>query len=323
MEMMCRELPVLPETVDTEAREVDVIFTTGARVERYNYRDGRYIEELVVTPEAVDLSRLNNGAAVLNAHYAYDIVDVVASVVPGSARIENGKGVCRIRFVEAGVDPDSDKIWAKVKGGILRNISVGYRVITVEERQEGDQIPVHRVTRWQPMEISLVPIGADDGAVVRSEERERRTTYTATIHRTGDEAMKDKNQPGGEAAAPEANAETRSETVETQAAETAEQRAAALSTAKDEGRDEVRSEIEEILDLAKLGDRSLDDVRSWVKDKKSAKEVRGIIADEAATRGEETASRTANSSLESGGNSTADNMRSMLAKRGIQTQQGA
>ena len=318
MEMMCRELPVLPETVDAEAREVDVIFTTGARVERHNYRDGRYIEELVVTPEAVDLSRLNNGAAVLNAHYAYDIVDVIASVVPGSAKIENGQGVCRIRFVEAGVDPASDAIWAKVKGGILRNISVGYRVITVEESQVGENIPVHRVTRWQPMEISLVPIGADDGAVVRSERR--REKFTATIHRAGDEAMTDKKQPDGNA--DPAATETRIETVTTQA-ETAEQRAAAISAAKDEGRDAARSEFEEILDLASLAGRTLTDVRSWVKEKKSAKDVRGLIADEKATRDEEIATRSANGSPDSNGTALADNMRKRLAERGIQTQQGA
>jgi hypothetical protein len=35
--------------------------------------DGPYFEELEVSDRAVDLSRMNNGAAVLNAHGTYDV----------------------------------------------------------------------------------------------------------------------------------------------------------------------------------------------------------------------------------------------------------
>ena len=38
--IMSRALPVVPATIDLEAREVDVIFTTGAQVARRDWRRG-------------------------------------------------------------------------------------------------------------------------------------------------------------------------------------------------------------------------------------------------------------------------------------------
>src|SRR5690606_27065274 len=62
-----------------------------------------------------------------------------------------------------------DAAWNKVRQGILPNVSVGYRVHKFEKVEGGDETtPVFRATDWEPHEVSLVTVGADAGAVIRS-----------------------------------------------------------------------------------------------------------------------------------------------------------
>ena len=53
---------------------------------------------LVVTPRAVRLDRLNPGAPFLNTHSDSDLRDVIGSVVPGSAKLKDGKGIALARL---------------------------------------------------------------------------------------------------------------------------------------------------------------------------------------------------------------------------------
>lgn len=58
-----------------------------------------------------------------------------------------------------------------VRDGIRTDVSVGYRILEAEQDGEQEGMPVYRVTRWQPMEISLVAVPADPTVGVgRSEE---------------------------------------------------------------------------------------------------------------------------------------------------------
>ena len=62
------------DTVDAEARSVEVLWSTGAMVRRTELWTGkRYDEVLSLDPRHVDLSRLNNGAPLLNAHGTFDL----------------------------------------------------------------------------------------------------------------------------------------------------------------------------------------------------------------------------------------------------------
>jgi phage major head subunit gpT-like protein len=155
---------VRPGTVNIEDRTVEITWTTGSRGRRYSWSIGEYYEELDVSPTAVRLERLNNGAPFLNLHDQWDL-DAVLGVVERSW-IENGEGVALVRFSQR---PEVDGIFKDVRDGILRNISVGYtvhRYVLVEDGE--DQIPVYRAMDWEPTELSLVPVGFDDGAKVRS-----------------------------------------------------------------------------------------------------------------------------------------------------------
>ena len=307
--IMSRALPVVPATIDLEAREVDVIFTTGAQVARRDWRRGEdYIEELVVSDAAIDLGRLNNGAPVLDTHYSYSVDEVVAGIIPGSARVDGANGVCRIKFTPDGVDVRADSAWGKIAAGVLRNISVGYRIVEFVEIRDEGKTPIRKVTRWEPMEISLVPMGADDGAVVRSadDKRGERREFTATFTRSGDSTMT------------KATAAAEGTEARNAPAETDEQRAAALTAARTEAVTAARSEFSEMLDLAVLGKRSLADVRGWLKDGKSLADIRSAVTDAAAAETDSTASRGAHNAPTDGGvQMMQENMRSLIESQGM------
>jgi HK97 family phage prohead protease len=160
---------VRPGSVDPEKRTAEVVWTTGARVMRGFWE--RYYEELSLDPKHVRLERLNNGAPLLNAHDGWDARGVLGVVEAGSAKLAGKEGVAIVRFARAEDDPEADKVFRKVLDGILQNVSVGYRVHKMEKVEGGDeQIPVYRCVDWEPYEISVVPMGADDGAGFRSTE---------------------------------------------------------------------------------------------------------------------------------------------------------
>jgi HK97 family phage prohead protease len=155
---------VSPATIDEAKRTVEVVWTTGARVLRGYY--DQFWEELSLDPKHVRMDRLNGGAPLLDAHNGYDNGGVIGVVE--SARLEKGRGTATVRFAKAEDDPNADAIFRKVKDGIIRNVSVGYRINKMEKvSEETGKVPVYRAVDWTPHEISFVPIGADAGAGVR------------------------------------------------------------------------------------------------------------------------------------------------------------
>jgi hypothetical protein len=161
---------------NTDDNTVDLIWTTGAKVRRRSWIDGPYDEELVVDTDSVRLDRLNAGAPFLNTHSDYDLSDVIGAVVPGTAKIVNGQGIATVRLSSAPGDADNVQ---KIKDGIVRNVSVGYLIHGVEklESDRGDAVPIWRVVDWEPMEISAVPIPADPGAQMRSEDTSKQRLF--------------------------------------------------------------------------------------------------------------------------------------------------
>lgn len=164
---------ILPKTLNEELRTVDVVWTTGAAVLRGFFQ--QYWEKLSLEPKSVRMKRLNNGAPFLNTHCADDASTVPGVVQPGSAALEPKRGIATVRFTRAGVDPNADMIFEKVKDGILQNISVGYQTYEMTKVSEGgaDKIPIFEATDWEPYELSVVPMGSDDGAGFRAASTER------------------------------------------------------------------------------------------------------------------------------------------------------
>lgn len=154
-----------PESFNEQDRSIDVIWSTGARVYRSALFDEDYWEELSLDPQAVRLERLNTGAPLLNSHQQRNLLDVIGVVE--NAWIENNTGYARIRFSSR---QEVDPIFRDVKDGILRNVSVGYRVHRYQEVTEADtKTRILRAVDWEPFELSLVAVGADADAGVRAE----------------------------------------------------------------------------------------------------------------------------------------------------------
>lgn len=162
--MLSLRAAVRPGSVDIDARTVELTWTTGAKGRRWSWDVGSYMEELDVSDGAVRLDRLNNGAPLLDTHNQYQLSAVLAVVE--RAWLEGGEGHALVRFSKR---DDADVVFKDVVDGILRNISVGYAVHRYEVvEEEDDKLPTYRAVDWEPLELSLVPIGFDDGAKVRS-----------------------------------------------------------------------------------------------------------------------------------------------------------
>lgn len=167
--LQTREAEFRAQSFDEGSNTIEIVWTTGATVRRRSWIDGPYDEVLEVGSENVRLGRLNAGAPFLNAHGSYDLSQVIGSIVPGTAKIEAGRGIATVQLSRA--DGDAD-IVQKIRDGVIRNVSAGYAVHQVEKTESDDgTVPVWRVTDWEPFEISAVPIGADPGAQTRSSDR--------------------------------------------------------------------------------------------------------------------------------------------------------
>lgn len=174
--MMTRAMPV--STIDREARTVEIVWTTGATVRRYDHwREEYFDEQLIVSPEAVDLTRLNSGAPFLNQHSSWSLSDVLGVVE--RAWLAGSEGRALIRFPKEGVNPAADQIFELMADGIIRNISAGYSITKVEREKRDGQPTLWRVVEWQPYEISAVSVGADDGAKTRADDGAK--TYPVTF----------------------------------------------------------------------------------------------------------------------------------------------
>lgn len=142
-----------------------LVASTGAAVRRYDwYRERPYIEQLVVEPGAVRLTRLERGAPLLNSHWSWHLENVLG--VTENPTITDGAVECDATFSRrdsvAGYVQD-------VADGVIRNVSVGYvyhRVEMVPPEEEGG-LWTYRVIDWEPYEVSLVPIPADMDAQVK------------------------------------------------------------------------------------------------------------------------------------------------------------
>lgn len=203
-----RAASVTPSSLDRENRTVDIVWTTGATVQRVRWEgwDERveYDEELVVSGNAVRLERLNAGGPFLDSHRSWGLDSVLGSVVPGSVRIEGGKGHATIQLTGA---EDASGVVQRILEGTVRNVSVGYRVHEYEiTRKEGER-EHWRAVDWEPMEISAVAIPADAGAQTRSAEGRPGMLNTCVLVRAQDnsadadhrkEAVMPKNQNGAD-----------------------------------------------------------------------------------------------------------------------------
>lgn len=128
-----------------EDRTLEFSFSSETPVDRWFGR-----EVLSHSLESVDLARLNDGAPVLFNHDPDRVIGVVERAwVDGEKR----RGMTRVRFSRSEY---AQQVLSDITDGILRNVSVGYRVVDAVPLDETIQI-----TSWVPHEVSIVSIPAD------------------------------------------------------------------------------------------------------------------------------------------------------------------
>jgi HK97 family phage major capsid protein len=142
-------------TVDAKARTAALSFSSEFPVERWFGQ-----EVLDHAPTAVRLGRLNNGGALLMDHDRNDQIGVVESATIDP---KTKKGRAIVRF---GKSARAEEIFQDVMDGIRRLVSVGYRIHKTETESKSGGVEVVRVTDWEPFEISIVSIPADDSVGV-------------------------------------------------------------------------------------------------------------------------------------------------------------
>lgn len=176
-----------PESLNVEARTVEVTFGTDAPVKMWSWDYGEIRESLSFDPAHVRLNRLNSGAPVLDNHDAYGSVsDIVIGVVE-KAWADGKKGYASLRFANS---EKASGVLSLIRDGILRNVSVGYRVnkYTITRATEKAEKDLYRAVDWEPHEISLVAVPADADAQVRGEgvpKPEVEYDYNDIIHQRG------------------------------------------------------------------------------------------------------------------------------------------
>lgn len=130
---------------EQEDRVMEFSFSSEYPVER-----GFGMEVLSHEDGAADLGRLNDGAPLLFNH---DMDRPIGVVERAYLDKDKKKGFSRVRFSR---NSFAQEILTDVKDGIMRNISVGYRIKEMEERNNE-----FIATNWEPYEISVVASGAD------------------------------------------------------------------------------------------------------------------------------------------------------------------
>ena len=154
--------------IDEEARTVGLSFSSDAPVERWFG-----MEVLDHSPKSVDLGRLNDGAPLLMDHDTSDQIGRVES-----ASVDGKRGQAIVRFSKSA---RAQEIFTDVMDGIRQNISVGYRIneMELDESRSEDEVETYVATRWQPYEVSVVSVPADNSiGIARSAEGDNITEIT-------------------------------------------------------------------------------------------------------------------------------------------------
>jgi len=220
-----RAAELAPNTADADSRTVEVVWSAGARVRRATFFGEPYDEELSLDPAHVRLDRLNAGAPFLKVHELDTLDAVIGSVVPGSARIENGRGIALVRISERA---DVEPIWRDIQAGHIRAVSIGYQVHRFEVSKPEAARELWRAVDWTPFEVSAVAVGADPAAGFRAQH----PLHDCVLHRRdapsstkGPIPMTDKTEAPASDAAPATTQPT--EPVETEDTPMTEPKAAA------------------------------------------------------------------------------------------------
>lgn len=163
-----------PTSIDEATRSFDAVITTETPVRRWvpnprirkpEIEDCSWIEvDEVLVAAGIDLSRAR-GMPLLDCHDSYSGIDKILGKVD-DVRVEAQTIVGRPSLAHRHADLLPDII-----DGYLGNISAGYDYDIYDDTElqdRPDDVPLLLVNRWLLTETSIVPVGADPNAFIRS-----------------------------------------------------------------------------------------------------------------------------------------------------------
>jgi len=157
-----RNLNIDSGHINEEERTVEVTFSSETEEVIRHFGSERGVEVLDhSSTDSVDMSRMNDGAPVVDAHTG----DQLGVVENASIDTVAKKGRATLRFSKA--TERAKEIFADIVDNIRRNVSAGYKPIKfIRETQEPGELPIFRAVKWMPLEISIVPVPADSSVGV-------------------------------------------------------------------------------------------------------------------------------------------------------------
>jgi HK97 family phage major capsid protein/HK97 family phage prohead protease len=154
---------------ESEDRTLEFPFASEAPVERYYG-----MEVLSMDAKSMDLTRLNDGAPLLYQHDADKIVGVVQK-----AYIKNKRAYARVKLANNELGREMQEL---IKDGIIRNVSFGYKINSMEADESTSPV-TYRATSFQPFEISLVTVPADNSVGIgRSFSHNENVDTASAVH---------------------------------------------------------------------------------------------------------------------------------------------
>lgn len=272
MSELQRRAMFLPGSFSDQDSSVEVVFSSETPVLTYNSEIGYFNEVLSHETGCVRLQRLKDGASVLDNHNKYGSIKGILGVTD-DARVEKQQGIARIRL---STKEDNIGFVKDVKDGIVKNVSVGYKVYRYQDISTPDSdTRTLKAIDWEPYEISFVQVPADPRAQVRNDNEKNE----CEIISEGEKVNK-RNEGENQTAAQVATT-TEAEPANSQAQAPAAQQAEA-TPAQEPANAEVIAEQEkqrniEIMESCQAHGLGSDFARSLIAGKQSIGEVRKLI----------------------------------------------
>jgi len=202
-------------------------------------------EVLNMTSEAMDMSRLNDGAPLLFNHDPDRIIGVVQR-----AYIKDKRAYAKVKLANNELGREMQDL---IRDGIVRNVSFGYRINDMEEDRSTTPV-TYRATSFQPYEVSMVSIPADNvGAGIGRSLASSEETVAVSAAPSKPEPSVMENTPNVEA--------IRAEAVEAKAKEAAEM----FALGKRHNAEDLASEF-------LINSRSIDELRTAILERNSVVE---------------------------------------------------
>lgn len=171
IQLSTRLLDLWPTSLDDEQHTVEAILSKGSRVPRIYG-----IESLLITNDAIDLSRMQTtGIPVLDSHKQDSIDHALGKLVDVWIAKGTLHGVIKFNRTDAGMRAEG-----MVKRGEVNGISVGYRVtewevqdadgniIDSDHHRWGDDNLIFAGKKWELIEVSVCTVPADAQAGFRN-----------------------------------------------------------------------------------------------------------------------------------------------------------